>query len=143
MTRTHYIILIVACILCFLGGIGTTIGVFYSRARANDFINNGVKIDATIFLIEITGAGEDTRGHAYVIYTINGMTYRTELNRYSSKMYEGQVVPIRYMPNNPNIIAYAENEYLGVILCIVASVVLLLVAAVLLIVTFVLKNRIQ
>jgi len=93
-------------------------GFLYYRARA--FIRNGVLTTAVIVSIDATGTSTDSDGNettdysALVEYTADGTVYRNYLDTYSSSMRVGQTVPIRYLPNDPNKIQYAKNEYMAV-----------------------------
>jgi hypothetical protein len=135
------LILIFYCILFFLAGAGAIIAGFVIRADVDEFIENGVKIDATIIAIETRGKGEDQHTDVFVKYEIDGVEYEAELNRYSSnKMKVGQTVPIRYAPDDPNIIAYADDEYVGFRVFVVGGIIAISISVIFLIV-FICKAR--
>lgn len=121
-------------IIFFLVGVCAIIGSIFIKAEADNFIQNGVKIEATILSIEEHGSGEDRYWEVFVEYEINGIEYTNKINHYSSKMYEGQNIQIRYLTDNPNEIVYAEKEYslfwwflIGGIISFAVSTILLFV----------------
>ena len=121
-------------VIFFLVGLCAIIGSFFIRADANEFIKTGIKIEAAILSIEEHGLGEDKHWEIFVEYEIDGIKYTNKLDQYSSKMYEGQNIQIRYLPDNPNKIAYSENEYvlfwaflIGGLISIVISIILFLI----------------
>lgn len=93
-------------------GIAFLISSIFIYVHGNNFIKNGEETTATIVSIISTGSSEDSHAYVKVEYYIDGIKYFNELNAYHSGMKEGQLITIKYLPNNPNEIIYAENEYL-------------------------------
>jgi hypothetical protein len=103
-----------------LFGICFIIGSIYNYQHTTYLINNGEITEATITSIINDRSGEDVQTKVFVEYVINGIRYTNELGTYISGMKEGQIVPIRYLPENPNIILYSKYEYVlfWIFLCI-------------------------
>lgn len=139
--KSTIILCIILSVIFFLGGIGALVGSYFTRVRADDFMNNGIKIDATIVSIVTSGLGEDEHSNAFVTYEVNGIIYKTELDRYSDEMQEGQTIPIRYMPDNPNKIAYGKNEYFESWMFIMASAICIAVSVIMIIIAVAIKNN--
>ena len=81
-------------------GIVFLISSIFIYAHIDNFIKNGEETTGTIVFISITGSGEDMHTYVEVEYFIDGTKYVNQLNAYHSGMKEGQLVPIRYLPNN-------------------------------------------
>lgn len=61
-------------------------------------IENYLPVEATIKEIRYV----DDNHKPYVEYEVDGETYHSELNFYSSSMYEGQRIEVLYNPENPS-----------------------------------------
>ena len=126
--KRNYLVMLF-CIMFFIVGIGSIIGSFFIYSNTDNFIKNGILVDAKIYSIEYHGKDEDASYVCYVEYTIDGTLYQNQLDRYNSNMREGQTIQIRYLPNNPNKIAYAKNEYIGFWASLIGGIVAVLISA--------------
>lgn len=113
--KTAGVMCIIACILCFIGGIYVTI-------NQKNFMENAETTMATITNIEKykTRKGNETKTHykVEVEYEVDGQRYNTNLNYYIATMREGGQVEIAYDVNNPSNVQ-DKNNIVGIILCII------------------------
>ena len=58
------------------------------------------------------GNNDDRNYRVYVSYNVDGRTYESELNGYSSSFYEGKEINIYYDKNNPNKIGMKSLDML-------------------------------
>jgi len=125
--KRNYIIQI---IVCFLASIGLLIGgIFYSKSN-NNFIDNGIKTQATITDIQFTRTGNSTNYYVLVEYGVDGVTYHNELGTYYAGMSEGQVIDIWYLKTDPNKITDASTTNTGPIIVYCFSGFMLLAAGI-------------
>ena len=99
-------------------------------ARGINYKSNGIKTYAVITKIEVNRntADEDVTHDVYVKFEAEGKVIEGRLGTYVAGMNEGQTVPIRYMPDNPQNFTYAKGMFLiPVILYIVSAVMLLFI----------------
>jgi hypothetical protein len=108
-------------------------GICFLIACASEFFNTQrliggkLKTEASIVSITMESYGSTKLYEVFVEYEVDNRRYTNQLNTYSSNMDEGDTVPIRYSPENPNFIAYAKNEFLSfwifLVLGIIASAI--------------------
>ena len=93
------------------------IGAFL-LVRNIDYKSNGIKTYAVITRIETdySPTDETTNHYVYVRFEAEGKIVEGELGAYTSSMREGQTVPIRYMPGNPENFVYGKAMFLPCVL---------------------------
>lgn len=92
---------IIWLIFGLLGLIFLVIGVFISFNTFN--YSNKVDISGVISRIETKRDSDgDTDLDVYVSYRVNGTSYESRLNGYSSSYYEGKTIEIYYDKDDPN-----------------------------------------
>ncbi len=102
------------------------VGIFL-LVRNIDYKTNGIKTYAVITRIETdySPTDETTNHYVYVRFEAEGKIIEGELGAYTSSMREGQTVPVRYMPNNPENFVYGKAMFLPSVLCFIAGGVLI------------------
>lgn len=96
-------------------------GIFLS-AKATKFERNGIKTQAEVVRIEREyDANYKEEISVYVKYTVGNTTYTRELDYYASGLYEGDIVTILYLPDDPASITYAKTQFLPPVLFYVGA----------------------
>ena len=95
--------------------------------RNIDYKSNGIKTYAVITRIETdySPTDESTNHYVYVRFEAEGKIVEGELGAYTSSMREGQTVPVRYIPGNPENFVYGKAMFLPCVLCFIAGGVLI------------------
>ncbi|MBQ3571401.1 MAG: hypothetical protein IJA15_01090 [Clostridia bacterium] len=103
-------------LLSICGVVFLLAGVFLS-AKATEFDRYGIQTQAEVVQIKREyDANNKEQISVYVKYTVENTTYTRELDYYSSNLYEGKIVTILYLQNNPSLITYAKTRFLPPIL---------------------------
>ena len=106
LTKKSAILVIVAGVL-FLA-----VSVFV-WVRTVRYRGEGVRADAKIVRIETTYFDDDTDHTVTVRFeTAEGEEITGELDAYQSGFYEGKIVPVLYLPDDPHKFTYAKNGLL-------------------------------
>ena len=102
------------------------VGIFL-LVRNIDYKSNGVKTYAVITKIETdySPTDESTNHYVYVRFEAEGKIIEGKLDVYTSSMREGQTVPVRYMPDNPENFIYGKAMFLPSVLFFIAGGVLI------------------
>ena len=101
---------IINFIIFFLISVGLLLTGLFLAHRSDGFVNNGVKVQATITDINVDRTGNSNSYHVYVEYEVDGKTYNNELGTYYSGMAEGQTIDIYYLTSNPNRIEQVSSS---------------------------------
>lgn len=96
-----------AAMVACMGAMFLAVGIVF-LLRDSDFREKGVKADAVIVRIDsdYDFDREKYEHEVYVEYAVGQTVYTERLGYYSSGMDVGDVISIRYMPENPGEIAY-------------------------------------
>ena len=95
-----------------------------SLAKETKF-SRGERADATITQIISYTSGDDLEHEVTVEFTTaDGQVISGILDSYSSSFYEGKVIPVKYMPDDPHDFTYAKGSYLILIIFAAAGVLL-------------------
>ena len=98
-------------IFTIIGGIFVVIGLII----VGNVFNYENKESTVGIITEIStyrGNNDDRNYRVYVSYNVDGRTYESELNGYSSSFYEGKEINIYYDKNNPNKIGMKSLDLL-------------------------------
>lgn len=102
-------------IFTIIGGIFVVIGLII----VGNVFNYENKESTVGIITEIStyrGNNDDRNYRVYVSYNVDGRTYESELNGYSSSFYEGKEIEIYYDKDNPNKIGMKSLDLLFLIL---------------------------
>lgn len=103
-------------ILIFIVAIGLFVAGFFLNKNTNSIVDNGVKTQATITQITVSGYNDNRDYHVYVEYTVDGQSYNNELGTYYTGMEEGQTIDIWYLKTDPNQITEGTtSNYISII----------------------------
>lgn len=115
----------------FFGCIGLVIGLMMFMIGAIFSLNteidksDRIPIEATIVLIN-SRRNESYNMYyhdVFVGYTVDGKTYKSELDAYSSDFYEGMKIDIVYDKNDPSTVVYEEFDNKLTIVMITGSII--------------------
>ena len=98
-------------IFTIIGGIFVVIGLII----VGNVFNYENKESTVGIITEIStyrGNNDDRNYRVYVSYNVDGRTYESELNGYSSSFYEGKKINIYYDKNNPNKIGMKSLDFI-------------------------------
>ena len=94
--------------------------------KASKFSRLGVSADATITKILSYTSGDDLEHEVTVTFTTEeGEEISGILDSYSSSFYEGKVIPIKYLRDDPHEFAYAKGSYVLPVILGIAGVALI------------------
>lgn len=94
--------------LMFVGLLFIAIGLFMYKTAKN-FSDNAVPTEATIVSISVIKKDDGNDHRVDVEYYVDNMKYTNKLNYYDSSMRVGQIVTIKYLPDNPKKIIYCDS----------------------------------
>ena len=108
-------------LLLISGIIFLCVGIFLS-AKATKFERDGIEIQAEVVKIEREyDTNDNEKISVYVKYTVGNKTYTRELDYYANDLYEGAIVTVLYLPNEPASITYAKTKNLPPVLFYVGA----------------------
>lgn len=108
-------------IFLLIGIIITSIGL-YTSVKTLDSSN---KVDTIGTITSIVRTSSDTP-NVYVTYDVDGRSYTSVINGYSSSFYEGKKIDIYYMKNDPNTIGSKKLELLLLLILFMGLIFLLI-----------------
>ena len=104
----------------FLALVALAGGVYLTFFHSNGFVKTQARI---VDVVDVsTGADEGTSYRPTVEYTVNGVTYTSELNESSSSYTVGKTINVLYDPNNPAV-AHGDGR-IGLYLMAVGALIL-------------------
>ena len=104
-----------------IGIIITSIGLYTSIKM----LDNSNKEDTIGTITSIVSTSSDTP-NVYVTYDVDGRSYTSVINGYSSSFYEGKKIDIYYMKNDPNTIGSKKLELLLLLIPFMGLIFLLI-----------------
>lgn len=126
------------CLIC--GIVFLCIGIYFT-SKTNKFKEYGVQTQAEIVLIESNYNADDEEDFVvYVKYTVNNTTYTSNLDYYSNRLRECDIITILYLPDNPLQITYPKFNTVPQILFFGSATICIVVGLFNLISTFVKKT---
>lgn len=108
-------------VFLLIGIIITSIGL-YTSVKTLDSSN---KVDTIGTITSIVRTSSDTP-NVYVTYDVDGRSYTSVINGYSSSFYEGKKIDIYYMKNDPNTIGSKKLELLLLLILFMGLIFLLI-----------------
>lgn len=108
-------------VFLLIGIIITSIGL-YTSVKTLDSSN---KVDTIGTITSIVRTSSDTP-NVYVTYDVDGRSYTSVINGYSSSFYEGKKIDIYYMKNDPNTIGSKKLELLLLLIPFMGLIFLLI-----------------
>ena len=106
LTKKNAILVIVSGVLFLAVAVFSWVKTVYYRGE-------GVHADAEIVDIDVNGIGDDEDHDVIVKFTTEkGEEITGKLDVYKSSFYEGKIVPVLYIPDDPNNFTYEKNGLL-------------------------------
>lgn len=112
-------------ILIFLfGAVFLAVGIYISCFSTKGLVETTGVIDRIETRIETNHAGSDEDHDVYVSYTVDGQSYTSLSNVYSSSYRVGKEIKIFYDPNDPAVIR-GDGKLLGMIFAGIGGIMVL------------------